>query len=378
MTDHEMVDMHEHTTMISSNEIHESAIDADPLNDRIPSELPLEPFEGMEFTSIEDVKNYYVSYARNKGFSFRMGRVTKSRTNGPSKIAAVLCTENGGVDNGGVSQQDVINYLSVKRQKQMENGDAQLMLSYFKNCQLKNPGFFYAFQMDADGKLANCFWVDSRSRMAYKYFGDVVTFDPTYLTNKYKMPFVPFTGVNHHQQSILFGCALLWDETEESFVWLLSTWLEAMDEVSPKTIITDQDAAISNAVAKVFPQVNHHYCMWHIEKKVPQYLNHIYHEYKLDLLDVEESAEEFVTSKGCPRTLRMKGSLELLKKGSYNCGYCKEKGHNKLKCPSLKHRRCDIINGQLSNSKAKASGIWKYINNFEQDHKIHYAGDVSS
>jgi hypothetical protein len=54
--------------------------------------------------------------------------------------------------------------------------------------------------------------------MAYKYFGDIVTFDPTYLTNKYKIPFVPFTRVNHHQQSILFGCALLWDEAEESFV----------------------------------------------------------------------------------------------------------------------------------------------------------------
>jgi len=23
---------------------------------------------------------------------------------------------------------------------------------------------FYAFQMDAEGKLANCFWVDSRSK----------------------------------------------------------------------------------------------------------------------------------------------------------------------------------------------------------------------
>lgn len=92
-----------------------------------------------------------------------------------------------------------------------------MMLSYFKSCQLKNPGFFYAFQIDTEGRLAICFWVDSRSKMAYKYFGDVVTFDLTYLTNKYKMPFVPFTGVNHHQQSILFGCALLWDETIESF-----------------------------------------------------------------------------------------------------------------------------------------------------------------
>lgn len=178
-----------------------------------------------------------------------------------------------------------------------------MMLSYFKSCQLKNLGFFYAFQMDVEGRLANCFWIDSRSKMAYKYFGDVVTFDSTYLTNKYKMSFVPFTGVNHHQQSILFSCALLWDETIESFFWLLSTWLEAMSGISSKTIITDQDVAISNAVAKVFPKVNHHYCMWYIEKKVPEYLN--------------------------------RGILEMVRKGSSTCSYCMKRGHTKPKCPNL-------------------------------------------
>jgi hypothetical protein len=365
--------MHVDSTMTSSDSRFGIAHDGNP-NGGLQLESYLEPYEGMDFASFEDAKNYYTRYAKQKGFSFRLGRITRSRTNGlmigreilcskegfrakkyakvennnrarrdetrvgckamlylkknedrwiisrfirdhnhqlcsprssqflrvhkkktkvqknlidvldesgvrPSKIASVLCTESGGIDNAGFSQQDVIDYLSQKRQKQIEKGDAQLMLSYFKNCQLKNPGFFYAFQMDVEGQLANCFWVDSRSRMSYKYFGDVVTFDPTYLTNKYKMPFVPFTGVNHHQQSILFGCALLWDETEESFVWLLTTWLEAMHGVCPKTIITDQDAAITNAVARVFPNVNHHYCMWHIEKKFPEYLSHIYHEY---------------------------------------------------------------------------------------------------
>ncbi|CAJ2633119.1 unnamed protein product [Trifolium pratense] len=102
---------------------------------------------------------------------------------------------------------------------------------------------------------------------------------------------------------------------------------------------------------------------------------------ELDLLDVEETTKEsvdstfevmpnasnnqtinlcdppFAASKGHPRTLRTKSSLELSKKGSYNCGYCKEKGHTKVKCPSLKHGRSDIINGQLSNSKVKASGL---------------------
>ncbi|KAI5439588.1 hypothetical protein KIW84_025106 [Lathyrus oleraceus] len=202
-----MQNIHEDSTIVSSDDMLESVVGIDPLNNRLPTEPPLEPYEGMEFASIEETIIYYIS------------------------------------------------------------------------CQLKNPGFFYAFQMDTEGRLANCFWVDSRSKMAYKYFGDVVTFDPTYLTNKYKMTFVPFTGVNHHQQSILFGCALLWDETIESFFWLLSTLLEAMSGISPKTIITDQDVAISNAIAKVFPKVNHHYCMWHIEKKVPEYLNRVYHEH---------------------------------------------------------------------------------------------------
>ena len=54
--------------------------------------------------------------------------------------------------------------------------------------------------------------------MTYQYFGDVETFDTTYKTNKYDMPFAPFTRLYHHCQSILFGCALLQDETKQTFV----------------------------------------------------------------------------------------------------------------------------------------------------------------
>ncbi|XP_019184831.1 PREDICTED: protein FAR1-RELATED SEQUENCE 5-like [Ipomoea nil] len=141
----------------------------------------------------------------------------------PSKIMSVLVTESGGIDRVGCTERDIQNYLSNKRQKQLEKGDAQAML--------------------------------------------------------YKMPFVPFTGVNHHHQSILFGCALLWDETVETFVWLLNTWLGAMDGCHPKTIITDQDTAITTAIAKVLPNTAHHFCMWHIEKKFPENLSHVYHKF---------------------------------------------------------------------------------------------------
>ncbi|KAK6928125.1 MULE transposase domain [Dillenia turbinata] len=57
---------------------------------------------------------------------------------------------------------------------------------------------------------------------------DYVSFDTTYQVNQDKMPFAPFTGINHHRQSVLFGCALLADETESTFLWLFTTWLEAI------------------------------------------------------------------------------------------------------------------------------------------------------
>uniref|UniRef100_A0A3Q7HCB3 MULE transposase domain-containing protein n=1 Tax=Solanum lycopersicum TaxID=4081 RepID=A0A3Q7HCB3_SOLLC len=197
----------------------------------------------------------------------------------PSKIASVLTTQAGGIENLNIIGRDIQNYLSTKRQNCLEKGDAQLMLKYFQKRQSDSPGFFYAIQMDVEGHLANCFWVDARYRIAYKNFGDVVLFDTTYLTNEYNMPFVSFTGVNNHHQSILFGCSLLCDETEETFQWLLHTWKEAMFGISPRTIITDQDAAITNAVANVFPNSAHHFCMWHIKKKIPEYLSHVFHEF---------------------------------------------------------------------------------------------------
>jgi len=90
------------------------------------------------------------------------------------------------------------------------------MYNYFLERQSQNPGFVYTIQVYENGCMGNCFWVDARSRAVYQYFGDDVTFDATYLTNCYKMPFVPFTGVDHHHQSVMFGCALLVNETAES------------------------------------------------------------------------------------------------------------------------------------------------------------------
>jgi len=81
-----------------------------------------------------------------------------------------------------------------------------------------NNYFFIEIDMDKQNRIRNIFWADARSRAAWQYFGDVASFDTTYLTNKYDMPFAPFLGVNHHRQSILLGCGLLSLEDTNTFV----------------------------------------------------------------------------------------------------------------------------------------------------------------
>lgn len=133
--------------------------------------------------------------------------------------------------------------------------------------------------LDNENRVKGLVWVDPRCMNAYKNFSDVVTFDSTYRTNRYCMPFIPITGVNHHYQNILFGFALMRDETETSYQWVLETWLEAVDNKPPTTIITDQDIALGNAIAMVMPETNHLYCTWHISCKFPEKLSSLYTKY---------------------------------------------------------------------------------------------------
>ncbi|KAK2987533.1 hypothetical protein RJ640_015710 [Escallonia rubra] len=144
---------------------------------------------------------------------------------------------------------------------------------------MEDPQFNFDYKLDDEHRVSTIFWVDDRSRLAYKHFGDVVTFDTTYRTNKYSMLFAPFTGVNHHYHSILFGFTLLRDESESSFVWLFRAWLEAMKFKAPKVIITDQDLAMKKAITTVFPDTRHNLCTWHIRNKYPERLHHVYAKY---------------------------------------------------------------------------------------------------
>ncbi|XP_044462079.1 protein FAR1-RELATED SEQUENCE 3-like [Mangifera indica] len=198
-----------------------------------------------------------------------------------------------------------LNYFRSPSRKRTLGKDAQNLLDYFKKMQAENPGFYYAIQLDDENRMTNVFWADARSRMAYSHFGDAVLFDTMYRPNQYQVPFAPFTGVNHHGHVVLFGCALLLDESESSFIWLFRTWLSAMNDRPPISITTDQDRAIQVAVAQVLPTTRHCICKWHILREGQERLAHIYLAHPslygdlYSCINFSETIEDFESSWCC-------------------------------------------------------------------------------
>ncbi|XP_047326842.1 protein FAR1-RELATED SEQUENCE 5-like [Impatiens glandulifera] len=177
--------------------------------------------------------------------------------------------EAGGYDNLKFDERSCRNFISESRKLRLGNGDAEALSQYFTLMQSKSPNFYYVYDLDEDSRIRNVFWADGRCRAAYQCFSDVITFDTTYLTNRYDMPFSPFVGVNHDGQSILLGCGLLSSEDSSSFIWLFNAWLTCMHGCAPKAIITDQCRSMAIAIERVFPNTKHRLCLWHIMKKLP-------------------------------------------------------------------------------------------------------------
>ncbi|QHN92558.1 Protein FAR1-RELATED SEQUENCE [Arachis hypogaea] len=62
----------------------------------------------------------------------------------------------------------------------------------------KNRNFFFELELEDDQSIKLAFWADARSRAAFEYFKDVISFDTTYNTNRYNLVCGSFVGVNHH------------------------------------------------------------------------------------------------------------------------------------------------------------------------------------
>ncbi|XP_016192654.1 protein FAR1-RELATED SEQUENCE 5-like [Arachis ipaensis] len=146
----------------------------------------------------------------------------------------------GGFQNLPFLKRDMYNQIG--KQRRLIGGDATACRKFLESMAQANPGI----QLD------------------YSLFGDVVVFDATYRKNKYMCPLVVFSGMNHHNQTIVFAAALVANENEQTYTWLLQQFLDAMKGKAPGCVIIDGHGAMKKAIDAVFPGAYHRLCAWHL------------------------------------------------------------------------------------------------------------------
>ncbi|WVZ54517.1 hypothetical protein U9M48_005303 [Paspalum notatum var. saurae] len=190
-----------------------------------------------------------------------------------SKVHIIMGSLFGGMDNIPFTRRSLRTVCSQIATEQRAD-DIKKTLEIFRKFRSKDLGFTFSVDMDEDGQIKTLIWINGRSRINYRCFGDVVTFDTTYTTNLYKMPFGLFVGVNNHFQTTFFGGVLMRDETAESFAWVFSEFVELMGGVEPKTILTVRGHGDCNK--KTMEGTNHLWCRWHVFKDARLELGSIY------------------------------------------------------------------------------------------------------
>ncbi|WVZ94939.1 hypothetical protein U9M48_040765 [Paspalum notatum var. saurae] len=216
----------------------------------------------------------------------------------PAPASRVHCVRSQGevlviANNFADTRNLLLNGQDSQRPREMRYNDlgpedAQSLFEYLKERQDEDPSFFYAVQHEKNGQSVNVFWADAKARMAYYHFGDAVRFDTTFRKNKENIPIVIFSGVNHHVQPIVFGCALLLDESEASFTWLFEKWLEAMHIGPPVSLLTELNRGMAAAVAKVLPNTHHIFCEKHILDTVKEELHGVFPDLEPFITDMRK------------------------------------------------------------------------------------------
>lgn len=154
-----------------------------------------------------------------------------------SRVCSIIGGIHGATTHAPFSRQSIRTLCAKIAQESIE-GDIEKTLALFTKIRMVDPCFTVELEMDSERRIKSMLWCHGSSIDSYKVFGDAVTFDTTYRTNLYNLPFGLFVGVNNHFQSTIFGGVMLTEETTESFVWAFEKFIEALGGSKPKTILT--------------------------------------------------------------------------------------------------------------------------------------------
>lgn len=110
---------------------------------------------------------------------------------GPMRSFRLFKEIVGSYNNVGCSGLEFKNF-SRDLNAYVDGVDAQMLLDKFHNKREIFPDFTFDYSVNDSGKLTRLFWADSLSIKMFHSFGEAVSFDATYSTNKYGVMFFMF------------------------------------------------------------------------------------------------------------------------------------------------------------------------------------------
>ncbi|KAJ1399345.1 Zinc finger, PMZ-type [Sesbania bispinosa] len=142
-------------------------------------------------------------------------------------VLRAFSSQSGGYEKVGFKKKDIHN--QILRQRKLQSCDAAKAIRFLRE-----------FMKE-----------DRMIQLNYQIYGDLLAFDATYKKNKYLLPLVVFSGVNNHDRACVFVAAVIANEFEETYIWLLKKFSTVMKSKEPSVVITDGDLAMKNAIKKL-------------------------------------------------------------------------------------------------------------------------------
>ncbi|KAL4390341.1 hypothetical protein AHAS_Ahas03G0135400 [Arachis hypogaea] len=190
--------------------------DIEPQAAQVPSHVSIEYVLKMEFFTLGEAREFYTSYSRLKSFAIRKSKRFMDDHNHTilSKRFIAYLPSHRNMSDVEIAQNNSMRKVGISISKiyqsfAMQNGDVNAALHFFEGAARNDEKLFWRYEVADGSRLCDIIWSDGQSQEDYEAFGDVLAFDATYGRNKYNLPVIVLSGVNHHNQTCMFAAAMV-------------------------------------------------------------------------------------------------------------------------------------------------------------------------